>query len=305
MYGTPPLLVYWNGNAGDTVLNNVAAGEYRLLITDVNECESYDTIQVSEPSEIEYTTDIYDAHCYDSTDAIVEFSATGSNEGFKYYWNDSLIQAPWLENQGAGEYQLAFVDIRGCAAAETIIIGQPDQIEILTYEEDISDPYCSYSDNGSIKVNVTGGILPYSYEWIDQGVYEDTISNLAVGDYTIQVIDNNGCIVERVITLDPLMAACLDIPSAFTPNNDGFNDTWEILDPSDERIPVSYTYPDLYIEIFDRTGRKIWTSTRGYSEPWNGKDNNGRVIPVDTYYYFVHLNNGTGVVIQNIITIIQ
>jgi gliding motility-associated-like protein len=150
-----------------------------------------------------------------------------------------------------------------------------------------------------------GGAPPYSYEWIGQDAYEDTISNIGVGEYTILVTDNNYCTMERVIPMDPLLAACLDIPSAFTPNNDGFNETWEILDPSDESIPVSYTYPDLIIEVFDRAGRKVWTSSRGYTEPWNGKDKNGRILPFDSYYYFIHLNNGTGVVIQNIVTIIQ
>ncbi|MBN2523454.1 MAG: gliding motility-associated C-terminal domain-containing protein, partial [Bacteroidales bacterium] len=305
LYETYPLQVFWNGQPGDTLLNDVSTGEYTLMITDDNECISYDSIQVTEPGPIEPVIDVYDARCFDSTDAVVEFSATGSNGGFSYFWNDSLVQGPWIENQKAGEYQLSFVDRKGCSKIEIVIIEQPDKIEILTYDDDIFHPYCAYSDNGRIKVTVIGGIPPYNYEWLDQDVYTDTISNLGVGEYIILVTDNHGCTMQRVITLEPLLAACLDIPSAFTPNNDGYNETWVILDPSDESIPVSQTYPDLIIEVFDRNGRKVWTSSRGYTEPWDGKDKYGRLLPVDTYYYFIHLNNGTGVIIQNIITIIQ
>ncbi|MBA7640915.1 hypothetical protein ES703_48586 [subsurface metagenome] len=211
----------------------------------------------------------------------------------------------WIENQLAGEYQMSFVDRKGCEKTETVTIGQPDIIEILTYDGDIFYPYCEYSDNGRIRVTVIGGTAPYYYEWVDNEIFMDSITNVGVGDYTILVTDNNGCRMERMITLEPLLPACLDIPSAFTPNGDGFNDNWVILDPSDERIPVSYTYPELVIEIYDRTGRKVWTSTIGYSEPWDGNDKNGRLLPLDTYYYFVHLNNGSGVIIQNIVTIIQ
>ncbi len=305
LHGTDPLVAFWNGIPGDTSLNNVSAGEYILRLTDANECISYDTIQVTDPTLIEPVIDVIDAYCYDSADARVDFSATGSNEGFSYYWNDSLILGQSIENQRAGEYILSFVDRKQCIKNETVTIEQPEKIEILVYDEDISYPYCAYSDNGRIKVTVIGGIEPYSYDWIDQDAYEDTLSNIGVGEYTILVTDNNYCSMKRVIPLDPLLAACLDIPSAFTPNNDGFNETWVILDPSDENIPISFTYPDLVIEVFDRTGRRVWISSKGYTEPWNGKDKNGRILPVDSYYYFVHLNNGTGVVIQNIVTIIQ
>ncbi|MGD2035921.1 MAG: gliding motility-associated C-terminal domain-containing protein, partial [Bacteroidales bacterium] len=305
LYGTPPLEVRWNGEPGDTLLHGVSKGEYILEVKDANDCISNDTIEVSEPSEIETTIETYDALCFGSDDAYVEFFATGSNEGFTYYWNDSLVQESPVENQQAGLYELTFVDRKGCIKSETVTIEQPDRIEILTYDGDIFYPYCAYSDNGWIKVTVIGGTPPYSYEWLGENAYHDTINNVGVGEYTVRVIDNQGCTLEREIILDPLLEACLDIPSAFTPNNDGYNETWEILDPSDENIPVSYTYPDLIIEVFDRNGRKVWTSGRGYTEPWDGKDKNGRLLPVDTYYYFVHLNNGTGVIIQNIVTIIQ
>jgi hypothetical protein len=84
---------------------------------------------------------------------------------------------------------------------------------------------------------------------------------------------------------------------------------WIIRNPSNESIPVNLIYPEMIIEVYDRTGQKVWISEPGYSPNveagWDGRDKHGRLLPVDTYYYFVYLNNGSELVIQDIVTIIH
>jgi gliding motility-associated-like protein len=90
----------------------------------------------------------------------------------------------------------------------------------------------------------------------------------------------------------------LKIPNTFTPNDDGENDVWNISALKD--------YPDCTVEVFDRWGRKAFTSTRGYATPWNGRDAKGHYLPMETYYYIIHLNDGkTGKPILGTITIIR
>ncbi len=76
----------------------------------------------------------------------------------------------------------------------------------------------------------------------------------------------------------------LKIPNTFTPNGDGDNDVW--------RISALRQYPNAIVEVFDRWGRKVFTSTKGYTEPWDGHDAKGHVLPMETYYYIIHLNDG-------------
>ncbi len=58
-------------------------------------------------------------------------------------------------------------------------------------------------------------------------------------------------------------------------------------------------YPDLEIKIFNRWGQKLWESTRGYPEPWDGRSNGIR-LPIDSYHYVIDLNNGSRPIIGTI-----
>jgi gliding motility-associated-like protein len=65
-------------------------------------------------------------------------------------------------------------------------------------------------------------------------------------------------------------------------------------------------YPDCMVEVFDRWGSKVFTSTKGYTTPWTGRDAKGHYLPMETYYYIIHLNDGkTHAPILGTITIIR
>ena len=72
----------------------------------------------------------------------------------------------------------------------------------------------------------------------------------------------------------------LDIPSGFTPNHDGVNDTWNIgnLDQ----------YEEMHISVYSRTGKKIFES-RNPAKEWDGTYN-GSEVPAGVYYYYISLD---------------
>lgn len=72
------------------------------------------------------------------------------------------------------------------------------------------------------------------------------------------------------------------IPTAFSPNADGYNDLWNIE-------PLE-AFPESIITVFNRYGRQVFKST-GYATPWKGTYN-GAVLPAGTYYYVIDLKNG-------------
>jgi len=304
-----PVIYLWDDIPGSNeFLTDVAAGLHYVKVTDAHECISYDTLDVSEPDVMESDIYITDASCFDSTDALVELGTQGGNGGYYYLWNDTLVEGNTIENQSAGQYQLTIRDRKDCELIETVIIEQPEQLVIDASE--IIEPDCEYSNNGEITVSVQGGISPYTYNWPDfENNSSNNVTGIGPGNITVIVTDNHNCAAQKTFEIESRLTFCLEIPSAFSPNGDGTNDLWIIKHPSDERIAVAEVYSDLIIEVYDRTGQKVWISEAGYSQSvesgWDGRDKLGNYLPVDTYYYFVYLNNGSGRVEQDIVTIIR
>jgi len=76
----------------------------------------------------------------------------------------------------------------------------------------------------------------------------------------------------------------LDIPTLFTPDGDAYNPTWNILNLQN--------YSDHTIEVFDTSGKKVFSSMNYTPETeWDGT-HNGKLLPSGTYIYIIKLNNG-------------
>ena len=129
----------------------------------------------------------------------------------------------------------------------------------------------AFSDNNVIEVEVIGiGVYEYSLDgepWQESNVFED----VSLGEHVITVRDLNGCGIgsDTVIVLD--------YPKFFTPNGDGFNDTWNIAGINAQ--------PTARIFIFDRYG-KLLKQLSPLSLGWDGTFN-GNKLPSSDYWFTV------------------
>jgi len=93
--------------------------------------------------------------------------------------------------------------------------------------------------------------------------------------YTVCAVDAKGCKTCRVVTV---CLECLDfnVPNVFTPNDDGINDDFEVM---------INNYTTYSIQIFDRWGKKVYSST----DPtvyWTGRvQGTENMVPDGTYFY--------------------
>lgn len=128
-----------------------------------------------------------------------------------------------------------------------------------------------------IEVQLTDTSLG-NYEYsIDGNLYQDSniFSGLKTGDYVVFVRDKNGCgTVNQEVFL-------LNYPKFFTPNQDGYNDTWG--------IKFSETEPEINTKIFDRYGKFI-KELNAYTN-WDGTFN-GKDLPSTDYWFVVTRANG-------------
>jgi gliding motility-associated-like protein len=92
-------------------------------------------------------------------------------------------------------------------------------------------------------------------------------------------VDTQGC---TYLTKEVLV---IDYPKYFTPNGDGYNDTWNI---------IGLNQPDAKLFIFDRYGKLLkQLSATTASEGWNGIYNNEKLPSTDYWFTLDYTENGT------------
>jgi len=143
------------------------------------------------------------------------------------------------------------------------------------------DPVFTYAITGFVNNETAAqiNVLPQA----------STSANAAspAGEYPINiggaVADNyNFNYVAGTLTINPLIPPGLVVPNTFTPNGDGVNDRWVIQNIENA--------PNCIVDIFSRTGQKVFTS-RGYGTSWDGNYKNINA-PVGAYYYIIDPRNG-------------
>jgi len=131
-------------------------------------------------------------------------------------------------------------------------------------------------NNNSITVLVEGnGAYEFSIDGIN---YQDSnvFENLTGNEYLVHIRDKNGCgeILKRVYLLD--------FPQFFTPNGDGINDRWQIINSVQEVLTKIY--------IFDRYG-KLVADINPAGNGWDGTFN-GNALPSNDYWFRVEREDG-------------
>ena len=131
-----------------------------------------------------------------------------------------------------------------------------------------------------ITADASGGTSPYTYSW-SNGSTESSINlNLSPGNYSVIVMDNNGCTEDTSFTIATMSAEC--IPNIFTPNGDNINDTWSLED--------TFLYNDSKVRVYGRYGKLLFQSV-GYSSPWDGKNEKGNDVPNGVYFYSIEIGH--------------
>ena len=141
---------------------------------------------------------------------------------------------------------------------------------------------------GKETIELTVKVLPNGYS----GNVNNTAEGTAVAKWfnvTRQSIDTTVSNGRKhgagLPTLTVLPMVDIKISDVITPNNDGFNDRWIILRPSNVKVGVT---------IFNRWGQVVY-KTADYKNDWYGTGTNGalgNLLPQGTYYYLVELTGG-------------
>ena len=177
----------------------------------------------------------------------------------------------------AGTYSVVVTNTTtGCQSSDSISFttssGPATIVAVLTTE-------AFSSGLATIEAVITGGFGIYEYsldgiDWQSSPVF----SGLENGSYTIYVRDIQGC---DLLPSEPIQT--ITFPNYFTPNGDGYNDTWII------RLPINY---DAIISIYDRYGKLI-KQISSIGTGWDGTYNGNSMPSTDYWFKIEYTENNT------------
>ncbi|MEL6671424.1 MAG: gliding motility-associated C-terminal domain-containing protein [Bacteroidota bacterium] len=267
--GTGPFSLDWGAGGSDWKEEKLAPGIQFCLLTDANGCQ----ISLSQivPELPEITVDIFteDPPCANEPGGFLSAQVSGGSPPFTYQWAHGPTTEE-LYDVAAGEYALSVQDEAGCQVSQVASLTAPTPMSLSsTIRPDEG------TGTGAIEVEISGGTPPYTYQW-DQGDTTAILRNLRAGNYTLEVMDDAGCVLkESLEVLPPEDLTCLKLHMGFTPNGDGINETWE--------IPCIDYFPQNNLSIVNRWGQLIY-EVADYDNSWDGTIS-GRALPDGTYYY--------------------
>ena len=240
-------------------LLNVPSGDYFVHITDSLGCQLLDTFHIAQPDLLTTSLFSISAICHGDTTGSIQQNVVGGTSPYSFLWNngDTLQD---LTGLGAGTYSVQILDANQCSYIDSIIVTEPDPLEVFSLINDVS---CYQASDGSISVQAEGGNGSYQYLW-NTGQTGDDLVGLMGGIYTVTVTDALGCNSSRAHEVLVTNEECINIPTAFTPNSDGLNDTWVL-----RNIDL---YPGNTVKILNRWGQVLFEST-GYMSAWDGRYN--------------------------------
>ncbi|RZJ36220.1 MAG: T9SS type B sorting domain-containing protein [Flavobacterium sp.] len=173
-----------------------------------------------------------------------------------------------------GTYTVKVTNADGCFKVRTIPVISSSTAII----EDIA--ITDLSENNTVTVTISSnsyGNYVYSLDHLNAFQTSNVFTNVAPGIHVVYVKDLNGCpVANQEISV-------LGIPAYFTPNGDGYHDTWSIKG-------VNSRYgPNTLVMIFDRYGKLL--KEFGATMEWDGTYN-GQPMPSTDYWYVIKLDDG-------------
>ena len=223
--------------------------------------------------------------------SVFNYTPTSQLAGATFSWTRPEVQG-LINIAGAGSGTIA----------ETLTISDSTAVNV-TYLYTVSTALCTNTTTfavvltvGSLDVNAgndisasfgtpvmlngTGGV---TFSWSPvTGLDNPAIANpiltpVSTTTYVLTSTDASGCVGQDSLTVTVLKEQKLIISSVMTPNGDGKNDTWIIVNIEE--------YPNTEVIVVNNQGQQVYTNS-SYDSSWNGTFN-GNPLPDATYYYFL------------------
>lgn len=200
----------WTGPNGFTSGNEdptaLTAGAYTLTVTDNSGCNASITVTITEQPEIIIIPTTIPITCYGADNASISLAISGGNPPYVAEWSN-LATGTFQDNLGAGTYTIIVTDESNCTKSISVVI---EEAPVFTVNPEFTNISCHGASDGSVALNLIGGIAPVTLTWSDGSTAGTTRNNLGPGTYTATITDGTPCEIIRTFTIVEPAALILD-----------------------------------------------------------------------------------------------
>jgi len=274
----------YSANGASVVLNNTQiaqSGKYFVLVTNNGGCTRLDSAIVTVNPTPVATTNISTASiCEGDNIQLQSFGGTG------YQWipatrlSSATISNPLAAPLDTIQYSIVISNQFACSDTAQVTINVIEKPKAFAGP----DKYILESQSVQLSGSVAGQGISYSWSPlvnIDNAFSITPVVNpVADIDYTLTVTSNTGCgtasdVVHIYVYKD------IFVPTGFTPDNKGKNDTWN--------IPGLNAFNNYEVSVYNRYGGLVF-HTKNVAIPWDGKYK-GIPQPIGVYVFVIALKD--------------
>ncbi|MFH7001948.1 T9SS type A sorting domain-containing protein [Flavobacterium bizetiae] len=182
----------WSPTGGNAATaSGLAQGTYTVTIQDGNTCGATVSVTIDEPTPLTASITKTDVLCNGGATGTATVAPLGGNGSYTYIWSPSGGTAATATGLTPGNYSCLVTDAKGCFVSQSITIVEPAILSATTSQID-----ATCSTGGQAAVNVSGGVIPYSYLW-SSGQTSAIVTGLAAGSNSCEITDANGCTLTK------------------------------------------------------------------------------------------------------------
>jgi len=286
-YVVGPQILWSNGETTETI-TGLAAGLYCVTVTNQYECQWGQCVLVMYPGQEFPAFSVNPVMGCQPLQVQFTDLSSGSPTQWEWDFGDGITitdeQNPNHLYEAPGIYTVSLTVTYESGTFEAI---QQDYIVVWDAPEisyDVINETEEGAADGSISLNITGGITPYEVLWSDNSTGM-SLGNLSAGNYSVSVADAHGCTDEAQITVivETLIA-------------EGQSDHIEIF-PNPASKTVNIAHPDAckYIVVTDINGKTLVTARA------QGKLTKIDISSLAAGMYIVEVQSGNSVTMHKLI----
>ncbi len=196
--GTAPYSYQWDNGNTTPVFGSLCPGTYVITVTDNNGCNATDAVTitgVNNPLQLIVNVN-NNSSCFNINDGSASAIVNGGVPPYNFIWSNGSANAT-VTGLSAGTHSVTVTDQSNCTVQDFVFVLSPPALGSTTTANNSS---CSSPCSGSASIIANGGTVPYTYLWAT-GATTPTVTGLCPGNYTVSVMDANGCMDVNSVTI--------------------------------------------------------------------------------------------------------